>query len=269
MVFKDTLNYLDTNSWLHKTTPEVKFIWILIVIAYCIMQTTIASQLFVLSLLMIILMSTKPPKNYLKTYLIMLCSLILSTTLFQGAFYYRYYQGEKVTIILQIIPRDTPILSFLTANKGIAFTYEGILYGLFVSLKICNAILASLIFIATTKSSEIINLLRKMRLPYKLIIVVIMAIRFIPTIMEEINRILIAFKQKGYNFSLLNIMHSMRLIAKNLVFSNIRRAISLSISLELRRFKGNVIISQGKYNLRSNAFLFSTVALLVIISIII
>jgi len=254
-MFKGAFSYIEKDTWLHRSAPEFKLIVTLLTFIITIILHSLIHLLLINIFLLLLFISIKPHKQLIRSYLLMLITLIVSTALSQGLFYYKYYQGEETAIILVILPGDIFLVSLLTFGKGIVLSYDGLMYGLIVGLKIIAAIQLSMLLITTTKLSEIINTLRKIRIPTKLITAIIMGIKFVPVILEELQKTILAVKQKGYQISSMHIPFLIKVITSNLIFNNVRRALALAVSLELRGFNGNILFKKSQSDKLSNFLL--------------
>ncbi|MCK4235414.1 energy-coupling factor transporter transmembrane protein EcfT [candidate division WOR-3 bacterium] len=123
-------------------------------------------------------------------------------------------------------------------------TIEGIQKGLFFSLRLFLIIIFSYIFSLTTNPmdltdglSRLFSPLRRLRFPVDdLFIIIHIAIRFIPTLLEQSTRILMAQRARGLNFNV-NIIKRIKHISSvilPIIILSIRRANELALALEAR-----------------------------------
>jgi len=203
-------------------------------------------------------------KNMLKIFL----GILLITTLSQTLFYYAYYTGEKNTVILYLIPPNTPIISYLTIGKGVAITIEGLYYGIIVSSKIFFTIITAQLFIMMTRLSELFYVMKRARIPFKIIILLAATLRFLPITLEEFWRLTTVLKMKGEKTTLRNFPNIIRLVLYNLVRESVKRARFLAISLEMKCIRSKIYLLPSKYEAHASLFLISLTMLEIIITIV-
>jgi len=74
------------------------------------------------------------------------------------------------------------------------------LFGLSLSLRIITMVIASTIFTMTTPIDDLLYLLRKLRVSYKIGFVLSTGLRFIPTMEKKANQIIEAQRSRGARF---------------------------------------------------------------------
>ena len=150
------------------------------------------------------------------------------------------------TVILSmfLVPGE----SILFEWHGIYMTLEGLNVGLILVTRIILMLFTTTILMMTTTSIELTNAmaflfspLQKLRLPVaEAALMINLALRFVPTLMEEKDRIVNAQKARGVNFEEGSISDK----AKNLIpviipliLSAFKRADDLALAMEARCFK--------------------------------
>lgn len=176
---------------MHKVLPELKVLFIITMFSLIILEICLFKQVIFLAIIIWFFLSLNPSKMILRTYFLIILFTVLTTILFQSFFYYGFFQSKAVKVIFQVIPPDFPIIEDITLGKGIALTYEGVLYGGIVSLKIVNTMLLALLFTLTTLQSEFFAMFQRLRIPWKIIITSLVSIKFIPIIVEEYHTLLL------------------------------------------------------------------------------
>ncbi len=255
MSFREIISYISRDSWIHKIAPEFKLVWAIIFTVFFLIESNIVSLAVLLLVILLIFLSIRPNIMIIRSYMLLLAFLIISTTLSQGFFYYRYYQGEQVTILFYVIPPQTPIISLITMGKGIALVLEGLIYGLMVGIKLAGAILVSVVFISTTTFSEMMRLFQRIKIPHKVSLTIILAMKFIPFIVEDFYQIFASLRQKGEKISIISALRHIPLIIRTLIYTNIKRSLTISVSLEMRSFHGRIPIIDSKYQLKPSILL--------------
>lgn len=134
---------------------------------------------------------------------------------------------------------------------------EGLRYGIFITLRFIFLILMTTVLTLTTTPIEIIDgletllsPLKKWRLPvHELALMMSISLRFIPTLMEETDKILKAQMARGVDFSSGSIKKRVQAIIPLLVplfISAFKRAEELATAMEARGYRG----SEGRTKLR-------------------
>mgnify|MGYP002559992236 CR=1 FL=1 len=131
----------------------------------------------------------------------------------------------------------------------ITITYEGLVRAVFMVLRITMLIAGTFLLtyttspIALTDAMEILfGPLKKLKVPvHEMSMMMSMALRFIPTLIEETDKIMSAQKARGSDFetgSLLRRLKAMIPILIPLFYSAIRRAYDLAEAMECRCYNG-------------------------------
>ena len=130
-------------------------------------------------------------------------------------------------------------------------TLSGILNSVFVSIRIVTLILASSVLTFTTSPTQLTDaierLLRplaKLRVPvHEFAMMMTIALRFIPTLIEETDKIMSAQKARGADLESGGIMQRARALVPILIplfVSAFRRADELALAMECRCYRGDV-----------------------------
>jgi len=172
------------------------------------------------------------------------------------------------TFILHIFfTKEGPVLFSI----GFFNVYEeGLRYGIFITLRFIFLILMTTILTLTTTPIEITDGLETLLSPFKkwklpvheLALMMSISLRFIPTLMEETDKILKAQMARGVDFSSGSIKKRVEAIVPLLVplfISAFKRAEELATAMEARGYRG----SDGRTKLRQlNWRLIDTIMLL-------
>ena len=129
-------------------------------------------------------------------------------------------------------------------------TYEGIRNAIFMVLRIMMLITGTFLLTYTTSPialtdglESLLNPLKKIRVPvHELAMMMSIALRFIPTLIEETDKIISAQKARGANFETGNIIQKAKAMLPILVplfISAFRRADELAIAMESRCYHGD------------------------------
>lgn len=240
MSFRETYQYLEKKSWAHKASPLVKMFFTFTISLVTVILWDFLSLLLLFVLSFSLFSSLKPPLWKVKGYLKLLASLLLITIFSQSLFFYKYYQGKSVTVLFTILPPRREVWMGLSTGKGLVLTLEGAFYGLKIALKMFTSFLLGLFLILTTRPIEILDSLTKIGFPSSIALMFISALRFVPTLYEEMSSTIKSLKMKGETLSLGNFFRIAKLVISNTIYRSIRRAIVLGLSLELRGFRGEM-----------------------------
>lgn len=220
--------YYPTNSIIHKLDARVKLI---------------ATFIFMISLFII---------NKFWPYSIVVGSLIavISLSKIPGKFIMKGLKPLKWIIIFTFviniffIPGDT-IWSF----GFIKITRQGLSQAIFMALRLIFLVVGTSLLTLTTSPIELtdgierlLNPLKKIGFPvHELAMMMTIALRFIPTLLDETDKIMKAQMSRGADFESKNIINR----AKNLVplliplfISAFRRADELAMAMEARCYRG-------------------------------
>lgn len=128
-------------------------------------------------------------------------------------------------------------------------TQEGLFNGLFLCLRLILLILCSAILTFTTSPLDLTDALEKLLTPLKIIglpahdiaMMMTIALRFIPTLLEETDKIIKAQQSRGLDLSAGNFvkrfMHFMPILVP-LFIASFRRADALAMAMEARCYHG-------------------------------
>lgn len=139
----------------------------------------------------------------------------------------------------------TPLVSFWIFT----ITYEGILHAFFMVVRILMLICATFLLTYTTSPlaltdglESLLSPLKKVKVPvHELAMIMSIALRFIPTLIEETDKIMSAQKARGADFESGNIFQRAKALVPILVplfISAFRRADELATAMECRCYHG-------------------------------
>lgn len=212
----------------HRMDPRTKLILVVLyIITLFSAKWFVTYGLVLVTLVGIILASKIPFKTILKSLKPLLVIIILT-----GVLNLFYTQGEVLVKIW-----------ILTITK------EGILSAVFMVLRIAMLIAGTFMLtyttspIALTDGLELLlNPLKKIKVPvHELSMMMCIALRFIPTLIEETDKIMSAQKARGADFetgSLISRAKALIPILVPLFISSFRRADELAVAMECRCYHG-------------------------------
>ena len=130
-----------------------------------------------------------------------------------------------------------------------SITEQGLKQGIFISIRLVLLILLSSLLTFTTSPIALTDALENLMNPFKrlglpaheLAMMMTIALRFIPTLLEETDKIMKAQKSRGADFSSGNIVKRLKSLIPILVplfIGAFRRADELAIAMEARCYRG-------------------------------
>ncbi|MDK2802556.1 MAG: energy-coupling factor transporter transmembrane protein EcfT [Oscillospiraceae bacterium] len=181
----------------------------------------------------------------------------------------------------------TAILNIFFIDGNILFSFGflkitdmGINLAILMSFRVACLIISSSLLTYTTSPvvlsngiENILNPLKKIKVPaHEISMMMTIAIRFIPTLIDEADKIIVAQKSRGANFETGNIISRAKAMIPILIplfVSAFRRAEELALALECRCYnggEGRTKFIQLKYTYRDFfALLFSLLSLIIVI----
>lgn len=238
MALKDiTLGqYFPGNSLLHRFDPRSKILFtVLFIAAIFLCKGLVSYGITLLILLMMIGISKVQPRVFLKgmkpVVFIVVCTAILNL----------FYTSGTV----------------LWSWGILKITEEGIWKACFMVLRILMLIACTLLLTYTTSPilltdglEKLLRPLKKLNFPvHELSMMMSIALRFIPTLIQETDKIISAQKARGADFDSGNLIQKAKALIPILIplfISSFRRAEELAIAMECRCYHGD----EGRTSLR-------------------
>lgn len=222
--------YFPTNSIIHKLDPRTKIIFTFALMISLFLTEKYPMYLFVtISILIVINISKIPVKVFLKSIrpmiMLLIFTFLLNIFLTPGEVIYKFY--------------------FLNITR------EGIDLGIKMLIRLVLLIItASLLMYTTTPIQltdaieKLINPLRVFKVPtHEIAMMMTIALRFVPTLLEETDKIMKAQMSRGADFESKNFINrakSMIPLLVPLFISAFRRADELAMAMESRCYNGGV-----------------------------
>lgn len=246
--------YYPGNSLVHRLDPRMKLVLTVGFIVLAFMAKVAVSVIGVtLFLGVLIFLSRIPLKMYLKTLKPIIPIIIITSVL--NAIY---------------VTSGTELVSFWK----ITITSGGVLTAVYMSVRICLLILCSSMLTYTTTPTQLTDAIERLFSPLKylkldvhsLAMMMTIALRFIPTLIEETEKIMSAQKARGANLEsggLLSRIKALIPILIPLLISSFRRAAELADAMECRCYhggKGRTRMKQLTLSLRDFVSLFVLIA---------
>ena len=223
--------YYESKSLLHSLDPRVKIILMILFIIFIFLANNMFSLGFAaLSIVFIILLSKIPLKMYLKNMKAILPVLIF-------------------TAIINLFYADGGVVLFSVWK--LTLTTGGIYKSIFMALRIVLLIFISSVLTYTTTPNDLTDAIENLLSPLKhiglgsavhtLAMMMTIALRFIPTLIEEAEKIMNAQKARGAdleNGGLIERVKALIPILIPLLISSVRRAYELAEAMECRCYNG-------------------------------
>ncbi len=224
--------YYPTNSLVHKLDPRLKLVALIVYIVFIFLASSAVSLAYMVVFTLVIITLTKiPMTTYLKNLKSILPIILLTAILNM------LYVSEGETLV-----------SFWVVK----ITAGGIARALFMAVRIIVLILSSAMLTYTTTPTMLTDAIESLLSPMRYIglgnavhtiaMMMTIALRFIPTLIDETDKLMNAQKARGADFdsgSILKRVKALIPILIPLLISSIRRAFDLSEAMESRCYTGN------------------------------
>ena len=222
--------YFPGNTVLHRLDPRVKIILtVAYIVAVFLAKNLYSFALVTVSALALVAVSRISPRTILKSMKPIL--FVLAFTTFFNLFF---------------TTGDVLLVSFYKINIYL----EGVIYAVMMILRITAMLVGTTILLTYTTSpimltdalERLLSPLRKIKLPvHEFSMMMTIALRFIPTLIEETDKIMSAQKARGADFesgSLIKRAKALVPILIPLFISAFRRADELATAMECRCYRG-------------------------------
>ena len=220
--------YFPGNSLVHKMDARMKIILtVALIVAIFICKTLPSLAVIVLASIALVLVSKIPLKTVYKS--IKPLGIIILFTAILNLF---YGKGEPLIQIWK--------LKIIEA---------GIMTAVFMAIRIISLVVISSLLTYTTSPNELTDALERLMKPLKIFkidvhsisMTMTIALRFIPTLIEEIDKIMSAQKSRGADMESGGIIHRAKALVPVLIplfISAFRRANELAYAMECRCYRG-------------------------------
>ncbi len=152
----------------------------------------------------------------------------------------------RFTLLIHFVSHDGEVLAKVYVFK---VTREGIIYGVLISLRLVLLIILSSLLTFTTSplkltdaTEQLLSPLKRVGVPaHELAMMMTIAIRFVPTLLEETGKIIKAQRSRGLDFESGGVVKRLRSLVPILVplfLSSFRRADDLAMAMEARCYRG-------------------------------
>ncbi|MDD1723944.1 MAG: energy-coupling factor transporter transmembrane protein EcfT [Methanospirillum sp.] len=222
----EILQYIPGKSFLHHLSPVTKLLLVVVIVGLSVLSSQVP---FLCILIVILVIGTLfsglirelihqvPFLLMLSFFLVILTSLTVQ-------------EGE---LLLTLIPSSDP------AVQGFGITMGGLIFGVVLSLRFVVMITAFQLFVITTKPSDLVTGLLTFRLPVDYVLMLLIALRFIPSLQLEAKRIHEAQLCRGYNpgTGISGKIRSLKPIMIPLVANSLAKTQVLGLTLDMRGYR--------------------------------
>ena len=221
--------YFPGNSFVHRLDPRTKLLMMIVyIVALFMSEGPVSYGILALFLITAIVVSRIPAKAFFRGMKPLLFILVFTAGL-----------------NLFLTPGDTVLLQVFT----ISVTLEGVVRAALMLTRIVLLITCTFLLTYTTSPialtdglEALLSPLKKIKVPvHELSMMMCIALRFIPTLIEETDKIMSAQKARGADFETGKLMDRVRALVPILVplfISAFRRADELATAMECRCYHG-------------------------------
>ena len=221
--------YFPGNSLIHRLDPRTKLVMLVAyIVALFLAVSWISYGVLLVFLVASIAISRVPAKAFLKGMKPLIFILI-----FTGILNLLYTDGETVLVHFWVI----------------TITLEGLIRAFFMVMRILMLITGTFLLTYTTSPialtdglESLLSPLKKIKVPvHELSMMMCIALRFIPTLIEETDKIMSAQKARGADFESGKLMERVKALIPILVplfISAFRRADELATAMDCRCYQG-------------------------------
>ena len=221
--------YFPGNSVIHRMDPRTKLIGLVAyIVALFVAKSWISYGVCFVFLASVIAVSKIPVKSIVRGMKPLVFILV-----FTGILNLFFYGGETV----------------LVEFWGIKLTLEGLFRAIFMTFRILMLVTATFLLTYTTSPialtdglESLMNPLKVIKVPvHELSMMMCIALRFIPTLIEETDKIMAAQKARGADFESGSLVERVKALVPILVplfISAFRRADELATAMECRCYQG-------------------------------
>ncbi len=251
------IEYVNSNSPLHRLDPRSKIIFVLCIMAAAILTSSYIMLSFLIIVSAIVWIIADVPIRKFKPVFLVLLVFVVMGMLTQAVFYTDRpdYSGTK-TVLFNILPYNVPVIGSLPV------TVEGLKYGMVFSMRMVAIILAPMIIPFTTHPSDMILVLRSMRFPEWMILLITMSIRFVPLTFQNFNTIRNAQKLRKVKTGYKDLIPLM----ETLLITSLKTSKQMALTLETKAFGySSKRTSLKTIKFRGNDLIFSLFSLVVLV----
>ncbi len=223
----EILQYVHKDAFLHRLHPYTKIAFIIVVSVMCLISTNIAF----LALMVLAMLALAAYSRLLSESLQQLKLIIAMSVIFILITILTMPNGE---ILGYVIPQEIPVIGGM-----IPVTAGGLEIGIVLTLRFIILIFAFQLFLISTQPRDLVHAMEKVGLPIDYILMFIIALRFIPTLQIEGQRIHEAQLARGFNpgTGFIGKIRSVAPIVIPLVSNALLRSNVLGLTIDMRGYR--------------------------------
>ena len=233
---KEIMQYINRDSFLHSMNPLSKIVAVAGIVILSVLTTN--SEVLALIVLVIFLASLKAGLHQellrqLKLLVFLSLTLILLTI---------FTLKSGVTIGYLVPP------GILAANGIIPITTGALDFGAVLSLRFFAMLFAFQLLVITTKPSDLMKTLLVIHIPVDYVLMFVIALRFIPSLQVEGQRIHEAQLARGYNpgKGLRGKVNSVKPLLIPLVANSLGRTKVLGLTMDMRGYRSRQSVEMNR-----------------------
>lgn len=221
--------YIPGETFVHKLDPRTKILLTILYIVSLFIVDKFIGYILIVGFLALTVWAAKLPVRYLLKGIKPVLFLIIFTAVLNIFM----VKGTLDNLIFQY--------GFIKVYK------EGLLTAAFMALRLIFLIMSTSVLTLTTSPIELTDAIERLLKPigkeiaHELAMMMTIALRFIPTLMDETDKIMMAQKARGADFDNGGLMQKAKSLIPLLVplfVSSFRRADELAMAMESRAYRG-------------------------------
>jgi energy-coupling factor transport system permease protein len=226
----EILQYVHKDGFFHRLHPFTKILFIIAVSVICILATSIPFLVMMVATLLLIAYVSNLHREVIQQFkLVLLMSVVfIIITLLTM---------PNGNTFAYLIPQGVPFI-----GGSVPLTDGAIAIGLILALRFMVLIFAFQLFLISTQPRDLVHAMEKLHMPIDYILMFVIALRFIPTLQIEGQRIHEAQLARGYNpgEGLMGKLKSVSPIVVPLVSNALLRSNVLGLTIDMRGYRTGV-----------------------------
>lgn len=214
-------------SQLSKVNPVEKIIFSAVTMVICIFLNSVAANIAVFTVMayMVIVKSGLSATKYIKLLFVPASFLVISVAAIAIEITHARFVPEKI---------DDIICKFIIDNTAVIMTYENIQKAVKLFFTAIASVSCLYFLILTTHITEIMMILRKIKIPETIIDIMTITYRFIFVMFETVSSIIFSQKSRLGYANVANSFRSLAGIVSNLFSCVLKKADQIYLAMESR-----------------------------------
>ena len=219
------INYIDKKTAIHRLHPACKILWVLGVLYGSI----IINDPILLSILFLTTISFAYAGKIIKEWLSLIKLALYFSCVITLINLLASQHGQTILFSLNAIP----------LFGEIKITLESLVFGIAMSLRLLTTISSFAIITLTINPDDLMQTILRLKFPHKTAFITTLAIRFIPTLFIDLEKLQDSIKSRGYKLnekSFIGRIKNKALIITPLLSNSLDRSIQSAEAMEVRGF---------------------------------